>query len=276
VTGSPTAPLRVGGQALPDGVLMRTERAWAIAHADGRVETGTLPAARWKRIPVIRILAGLLPAMALGFGLSSGTQRRRRAVPWAMIRAIVLAEAAVIGLDAAASHAGLSGTARPFFVAGTWLAALLLFRLFSPAAQWRYHGAEHKAVTAHERGIALSDVDAVLACSRIHNRCGTNIVFWLAIAAPFVTGAPFAVEVVLFLLLLGAVAELITLAGRHDRSLLGWLALAPGRALQAAVTTREPLPEEQRVGCQALIACLATHDGLVTQHALTPSEPLSP
>src|SRR5215472_8559142 len=96
---SRTESVRVGGQALPDGVLMRTERAWAIAHADGRVLTGTLPPPRWKRVPVVRVLAALIPAMALGLGIVPGAERRRRTVPWPLIRALVLAEAAVILLD---------------------------------------------------------------------------------------------------------------------------------------------------------------------------------
>src|SRR5689334_5871043 len=57
---------RVGGQALADGVFMRTGRAWAIARADGSVEVGTFPSSPLARIPVLRVIASLVPGLALG------------------------------------------------------------------------------------------------------------------------------------------------------------------------------------------------------------------
>jgi hypothetical protein len=43
VLGVPgVAHVKMGGQALPDEVRMRTGRAWAAARADGSVQTGVV------------------------------------------------------------------------------------------------------------------------------------------------------------------------------------------------------------------------------------------
>src|SRR5947209_1873198 len=69
------APVRVGGQALADGVFMRTEKAWAIARADGSIEAGTVPSNPLHRIPVLRILVSL--GVALHLGIAKGLTGRK-------------------------------------------------------------------------------------------------------------------------------------------------------------------------------------------------------
>src|SRR3954451_20311814 len=73
--------VRVGGQALADGVFMRTEKAWAIARADGSIEAGEVPSNPLHRIPVLRILVSLGVALPLGIakGLAGRRQGGRRA-----------------------------------------------------------------------------------------------------------------------------------------------------------------------------------------------------
>src|SRR6476469_2284867 len=68
--------LRVGGQALADGVFMRTEKAWAIARADGSIEAGVVPSNPLHRIPVLRILVSL--GVALHLGIAKGLTGRRQ------------------------------------------------------------------------------------------------------------------------------------------------------------------------------------------------------
>src|SRR4051794_21250696 len=69
------APVRVGGQALADGVFMRTEKAWAIARADGSIEAGVVPSNPLHRIPVLRILVSL--GVALHLGIAKGLTGRK-------------------------------------------------------------------------------------------------------------------------------------------------------------------------------------------------------
>src|SRR5207248_9949611 len=75
----PNEPARVGGQALADGVLMRTSAAWAVARADGSVEVGPFPKARLAKVPVLRVVVGLVPALAMGVRALANRGRRKRA-----------------------------------------------------------------------------------------------------------------------------------------------------------------------------------------------------
>lgn len=267
----------MGGQALADGVLMRTARAWAIARADGEVTSGTFPPSRWSRVPVIRVLVGLVQGLRLGFGPrasggaaggSDPARRTRRAALW---RPLLGAEAIVLLAGWALGRAQLPAWARPFETAGIWVLALAAFRLLTPAALWRYHGAEHKAVAAHETGVALDDLDGVLACPRVHPRCGTNLMVWVVVLLPLLARLPGAAQVLAIPLALGAVAEVLGLAARHPSTLPAWILLLPGRLLQRFVTTREPVPAEQQVGCRALAACLAAHRAVLGANAPEPS-----
>jgi uncharacterized protein YqhQ len=43
-----------------------------------------------------------------------------------------------------------------------------------------YHGAEHKAIHAHEAGVPM-DVEHVKGFSRLHPRCGTSFLFIVVI-----------------------------------------------------------------------------------------------
>jgi uncharacterized protein YqhQ len=145
---------------------------------------------------------------------------------------------------------------RPLMVAAPLVVALVLLRLTTPSALWRYHGAEHKAVAAHEAGIDMDDTAAVLRCSRVHNRCGTNLVVVMLVAGLFLVRLATVVQIPAFLLVLAAVAELMTLAAGRPRAVLSRLLVGPGRFLQRWLTTAEPTPAEQAVACHALTACL--------------------
>ena len=134
--------------------------------------------------------------------------------------------------------------------------ALGLLRVTTPSALWRYHGAEHKAVAAHEAGVDLDDTAAVLRCSRVHNRCGTNLVVVMLVAGLFLVRLATVVQIPAFLVALAVVAELMTLAAARPRALASRLLLGGGRFLQRYLTTAEPTPAEQAVACRALTACL--------------------
>lgn len=262
-------PIKVGGQALADGVLMRTNRAWAIARADGSVEVGALPPSPAARIPVVRVVAGLFGALKLavtrgmlGRG-SSATAEARQSVRRLNRRFL----AVLVGLEAGAYLFSRFVTVKSGSVAMMvipWLATLAVLRLCTPKTLWRYHGAEHKAVSAHEQGVDLADTAAVLRADRVHNRCGTNLVFLMLAFGLLIHGRVTGLwEVPAFLVLLGVSAELVTwLAARPDW-LLTRAVLAGGKALQRWVTTAEPTAAEQAVGCRALTACLVEHARIV-------------
>jgi len=268
-------PVKAGGQALADGVLMRTEKAWAIARVDGTVEVGAVPPVRFSKVPVLRVVLGL--GAALRLGVVRGVLRRgdpdrpdvqrSRKVNMKFLQAALLGEVVVMVLERWLSHGGPAWLHR---IAGLlpWFVVLAVLRLATPSSLWRYHGAEHKAVTAHEQGVDLADTKAVLACTRIHNRCGTNLVFLMGVASYFVTRVPAAVELPAFLVMLGVSVETLSLASRRPRFVLSQVLLFGGKLLQRFVTTREPTPEEQEIGCRALRAALIEHERIAAGERL--------
>jgi uncharacterized protein YqhQ len=260
------AVVRVGGQALPDGVLMRTSRAWAIARADGSVASGVMPPARFDNIPVLRVLTGLGPALALGLAGGRRTDAFRRPQPrkppWALIRGVVVAEGAVMGVGRIVSAARPPAQFGPAVSLGLMGVAIVVFRAATPSRQWRYHGAEHKAVAAHERQLDLANIERVLQCSRVHPRCGTNLIVWMAVAALWLGRLPLIAQVPAVALSLACIAEVVTAAGRCPEAALARLVLAPGELLQRFLTTSEPNPAEQRVACHAIAVCLDLHQRL--------------
>lgn len=241
------AVLKVGGQALVDGVLMRSDRVWAIARADGSVQVGELEPRRFAKVPGVRVLAGIMGGFRLAFA-RPGRRRTDRRLLWSLlgIEAVVVAVGWLLGDVAAPVWAGI-------VMSFTTLVAL---RLATPRALWRYHGAEHKAVAAHEAGMDLSDVGAVLACSRVHNRCGTNLVVLMLLAGSLLMGVSPLLQIPVFLALLAVSAEVVSLAAKRPRFVMSRLVLAGGRAAQRWITTAEPTPAEQAVGCRALLAVL--------------------
>lgn len=265
--------IKVGGQALADGVLMRTNRAWAIARADGSVEAGPLNPSPFARIPVLRVIGALGGALKLA--VSRGLLRRGGAVeqnPAAKrLNRRLLVILAVLELVALAfaltieSDLPTTGIAGALATIAPWVVTLAALRLATPKALWRYHGAEHKAVSAYEQGTDLADTRATLAKGRrIHDRCGTNLVFILLAATvaarPLATGLS---QIPFFLVALGVAAEAVTLAAKHPRNPLSKALLAGGKALQRFVTTAEPTAAEQRTANLALTAALEEHARVV-------------
>ena len=77
----------VGGQAVLEGVMMRTPSVWSVAvrRPDGGVSCISNPCVspasrrRWLRLPVIRGMVALGESLAIGFrALADLGQRRRR------------------------------------------------------------------------------------------------------------------------------------------------------------------------------------------------------
>ena len=255
-----TSAPKVGGQALSDGVLMRAGEVWAVARLDGSLEMGRLPENRWAAVPLLRVLTGLGPALVRGLramGASGRNHQLPRRVRWALplfLAAPLLLNAAVSRLLGATTVWGWqSGMVAVVMVA----VQLVALRIVMPPSMWRFHGAEHKAVAAYEQGIDLDDLDAVLAASRVHDRCGTNVVAVLVAACLLPIPSQGAWSVLTFLAIFAACVEVVSFAARHPRSLFGRVVLSGGHFLQRHVTTAEPTPEEQAVGVKALQACLA-------------------
>jgi uncharacterized protein YqhQ len=203
----------MGGQAVIEGVMMRSPHSYAVAV---RQPNGSLavkrahldpPAERYRllKYPVLRGLGVLGQALVLGIRALrySAEQALEDAVEpaaakpkksaelsrWALaanvafslVFFIVLYKLVPLYLATGITHRYLRSESNLTFNLldgtiriGLFLAFLLLI------AQWKeiqrvfqYHGAEHKAVWAFEKRGPL-DVAAARACTRFHPRCGTS------------------------------------------------------------------------------------------------------
>jgi uncharacterized protein YqhQ len=128
---------------------------------------------------------------------------------------------------------------------------LLFFAAMKFTAIGRYHGAEHKAVSAYEKYGEVT-LEGAKGVSRIHPRCGTNILIYIVLAAladPFIDWAPYAV--LQFIL----ISEAWFILGKTRAS------IAIGNVTQKYLTTSEPGQKELEVAVESLKELLRTERG---------------
>ncbi len=147
---------------------------------------------------------------------------------------------------------GPMGAVLAFFAAFPILPILVLFfAAMKLTSIGRYHGAEHKAVSAYEKygEVTLENAKGV---SRLHPRCGTNILFYITLAAladPFINWAPYAV--LQFIL----ISEAWFVFGKTRWS------IAVGNFLQKYLTTSEPGRKELEVAVESLSELIRAEKG---------------
>ncbi len=251
---------RIGGAAFGNGVLMRSPHFWAWARDDGTVTVRPvrtlLARHRLLRLPLVRSVVsfGEMIGLMVALHARNGWRRIARLLLW-----IALWVAADIGLS----------LLLPYVLPGHWTTqdvllgvadfglALLALRQGLGRDVWRYHGAEHKAVNAYEAGVDLDDLQTVARFSRVHDRCGSNLVVivWLLLAIAYVAlslplDGPLGILIALAVMVVAL--ELFRQVVRRPRSLASRVLLAGGKVLQRHVTTREPEPRHLRLACAAL------------------------
>jgi uncharacterized protein YqhQ len=215
----------VGGQAVMEGVMMRSPHAWGIAirKATGEVTTHCEPLQRpsekhkWLGWPFVRGLATLGQAMRLGFvaskfslnvGLEGIAEKEGEKKPeisgWAMTLSMVasigffifmykfvpLGSAKLIQNHWSALNNNIAFTLVDGLIR---IALFLLFvwgiSLWSDIKRvYRYHGAEHKTVFAFEDHGMPTIADAQ-KYSTYHPRCGTSFLMTIMLLCIFVYAA---------------------------------------------------------------------------------------
>jgi uncharacterized protein YqhQ len=109
-----------------------------------------------------------------------------------------------------------------------------------------YHGAEHKAINAHEAGAPLT-VEGVRGFGRLNPRCGTIFLFIVLVVSvalfSLVQAPDYASRIayrIILIPVIGSVSyELLKLTDRHRSSPVMRALMAPGLAFQL-LTTQEP------------------------------------
>jgi uncharacterized protein YqhQ len=279
----------IGGQAVLEGVMMRSPTSWAVAvrKKDGeiaQVVNGiTSPQQRHRlwRLPVIRGVIALGESLAIGFralAISANYAAQEEGedgeVTTEITRGqIIFSFAIAIGfalmlfkvgpalitnwlpIDTTGAFVVIEGLVRvTIFIAYILLISLLpdLRRVF------QYHAAEHKAINALEAGEELTP-ERVQRFSLIHPRCGTAFLLWVMVIGIFVfafVGQPawywlILSRIALLPVIAGIAYELIRFAGKHSDNRALMTLLAPGMWLQR-LTTREPSLDQIEVSIRAL------------------------
>ena len=308
----------VGGSALPGGVMMRTRSRVGVAvrrDEDGAIVTEgfDLPPAtgRWARLPLMRGVMAIRSAVTTGQKAMAIGERLRweEAHPasaeddeepegigfWgkvaigvgALLGAGIQIAAFRIGPIVIAKEAGLTGAAFIIADAGIrlvlLLGMLLLLSLFRPFRKiLKYHGAEHKAIAAHEAGGPVTSAVAA-GFTRFHPRCGTSFLVVSTVVSIAVYGAVLAITGVftypalIATRLIGApivtaiAFELQRQAARLADGRFRFLSW-PGLWAQR-LTTAEPGPEELEVACAALAVALEQPEVALTAAVAKQTEP---
>jgi uncharacterized protein YqhQ len=202
--------LAVGGQAVIEGVMMRSPRALTVAvrKQNGEIAVREMvwrkvfPDWKFLRWPLLRGAVVLIESMANGkraltFASSQALGEEEEEVGGtagaiAALVAILLS----VGLFIAAPHysasfvgglVGAGNVSNPLFhlLAGVFKISiffgyvLLLSRLPEMKRIFQYHGAEHKSIYAFESGLPLT-VENARKQVRFHPRCGTAFIFAVA------------------------------------------------------------------------------------------------
>jgi uncharacterized protein YqhQ len=279
----------IGGQAVLEGVMMRSPSNWALAvrKPDGEIAEVNRPirsvmSRHWFfRLPILRGVIALGESLAIGFralAISANyaaqeegddgevqTELSRGALIFAFAIAIGFAVmlfkvtpaliTSWLPIDTTGWFVIVEGAIRvTIFVLYLLVISLLpdLRRVF------QYHAAEHKVINAYEAGEELVP-EKVQRFSLIHPRCGTAFLLWVMVIAIFVFaffGRPhwywlIASRILLLPLIAGLAYELIRFAGKHTGNRALMTLLAPGLWLQR-LTTREPSLDQLEVSIRAL------------------------
>jgi uncharacterized protein YqhQ len=283
------ASVSYGGQAVLEGVMMRSASNWAVAV---RTQEGdiaeivheiTSPMSRRKiwRLPIIRGVIALGESLAIGFralaiSANVATQETdengeiktvisRGQIIFSFAIAIVFALSLFkVGPALLTSWLPIESTAAFVVIEGlirvaVLIAYILLVSLLPDLKRvFQYHGAEHKTIHALEAGEELTTAN-VQRFSLIHPRCGTAFLLYVMVIAIFVfafVGRPdwqwLILSRIAFLPLIAGLAyEVIRYAGKHQDNRALMTLLAPGMWLQR-LTTREPTDDQVEVSIRAL------------------------
>ena len=272
--------LAFGGQALIEGVMMRSRRHMVICVRQPtneiltRTEKINSVSERYQvlRVPFLRGIIALIETFYLGF---KGLQFSANAV-LDEDEEFTLAEFGIVVVLAL-------GLASFFFVVPFLLTNLLnltglvfniveaivrlgIFLLYlSLIAMWgeyrrvlQYHGAEHKTINAHEAGVELNTAN-IKKFSRFHPRCGTSFIFIVVIISillfSIMPNLGFMVRIsyrILLIPVIGAISyEILKLSGKYRNSLIMKILTKPGLAFQR-LTTREPSEDMVEVAMEAV------------------------
>ncbi|MCX8027040.1 MAG: DUF1385 domain-containing protein [Thermodesulfovibrionales bacterium] len=278
----------VGGQAVIEGVMMKSQQCWSVAvrSPDGSIElkkeyTKKLP--KFLTLPVIRGVVALFQALYIGIkaiefsgSVALDEKEKSKTNPFLFAVTIVLALGIAIVLFKffPLYVATISSQYMPFVANSPLLFNLIdgIFRVFvfilyivaiglwsEMRRIYQYHGAEHKVIFAYEAGETLT-VENAKKYTPYHPRCGTSflmIVMVISILIFFMIPQEWSFaekllsRVLLIPIIAGLSYEVLKLSAKMKDHALIKIAILPGLLLQR-LTVREPDDSQIEVAIKAL------------------------
>ncbi len=252
----------------------RSQASLAVRKPDGAIALRSLPLEDWangpaRRYPMVRGVLVLLETLVMGMkslalsaneaaGEPDGDAKKAEPFTTASM-GVVLAAALVLGIGlffilplAVSRLVEPAGDLVANLVEG--LLRLVIFigyiwaigRMKDIQRVFGYHGAEHMAVSAHERGMPLTPT-SLRQFPTAHPRCGTSFLLTVVLVSivvfMFIPRDPFwlvfASRIVLIPVIAALSYELIRFAGTHSDNIWVRVLTSPNLLLQD-LTTRQP------------------------------------
>jgi uncharacterized protein YqhQ len=254
-------PIRLGGMALRNGLLIHGPTSWAAAArgADGDIHVASGPKpvlapGLTARVPILRGPLRLLEAFAV-IPVVRGALPQAR-LPFEAPR--------VIGMMLAAGTVGRlirNGEATPGREAAAAVVSMApALTALSDRQLAAYHGAEHKTIGAYEQG----SLDPRIA-TKEHDRCGSNLVAPLLL---FSAAGQLLIERLLAkpgavargavaLGSMGLAVEMFAWSERNSETALARAYRRPGHEIQRLVATKEPTEDQLAVAEAAMAEILS-------------------
>jgi len=290
-TADRNVDMLIGGQAVLEGVMMRSLTGYSVAvrqpNGEVAIKKDKLVSITAKypflKFPVLRgsvvlIQSLILGMRALNYSASVATENEageQEMSNWAMASTMIVALAMGVGVFILAPL-GITNLIRHYFaphmgniaynaIDGLLRAVFFFVYIISISFMseikrvFQYHGAEHKTVYTFEANEELT-VENARTKSTLHPRCGTSFLMFVMAISILVfslvpSTVPFAVKflarVVLIPLIAGLAYEVIRFSARHLGNPVCRLLTRPGMLLQK-ITTNEPDDLQLAVAITAL------------------------
>jgi len=281
--------IRVGGQAVIEGVMMRSPNSMAIAV---RKPNGEIVVKRerldffsekkfFSKLPLIRGVINLLSALILGmkalnFSANQSLGEEKEVSSWTMgltftfalcfgiflffLIPLFLTKWLRFAIPMVSTSGILFNLVDGIIRLMIFLAYLWAISFFKEIRRiFQYHGAEHKSIFAFEAGEALM-ADRVKGFSYLHPRCGTSFLLIVMVVSILVFaliphhlsfGYKVASRVVFIPLIAGLAYEIIRFADQKRERKSMQVFIKPGLWLQR-MTAREPSEDQIEVALRAL------------------------
>ena len=278
--------LLVGGQAVIEGVLMRGKDKAVVAV---RTDSGKIVSREWRlrpvqdrfwllKLPFVRGVIVLFETLVLGFRALSfsanaaggrdsdgrGAVGRKElffSFAFSIAFAVLLFVVGPLFLASVLVSRGgiLFNVVDGIFRLLALLLYLVVISFFRDVQRiFQYHGAEHMAIHAYERGDQLSFVK-IRKYPTMHPRCGTSflllVVLVSVLAFSVVNPAGLVLKllsrIVLFPVIAGCSYELLRLGAKFEKNPFMGVLVFPGLLLQR-ITTKEPDEGQVEVAVAAL------------------------